>query len=343
VGAVGCNHADVPAEWTVELVEVLTVGDDPVTRETAFYMPAALGFDFRNRLFVLDSGNHRVQVFDSEGRFEQSLGSYGNAPGQLASPMGMWVYPDGSLFVADARNQRLQPFGAAGAPLDPISLEFSPLDVVGTKDRLFVLRLPQASMILGPDKRGLVHVLDRSSGSPLDAFVEAVEARAGILYLLHNSYGIAPGPAGDLALCDLHFSSRIRLFSAAGTLRREIPVLYKAGAWAPLGREPGALNDRTIETIARTASDITWDPLRRLYWVLSGYTDRDPDGEWIIGREVYRYDANGVYRGSAMLPFRGTALAISPDGRVWITDIDGVVHAFVVRDPDMESLIDRSP
>jgi hypothetical protein len=44
-----------------------------------------------------------------------------------------------------------------------------------------------------------------------------------------------------------------------------------------------------------------------------------------------------------MLPFRGTALAISPDGRVWITDIDGVVHAFVVRDPDMESLIDRSP
>jgi hypothetical protein len=343
VGIAGCQDTDVPAEWTVELEEVLTVGAEPVTRETALFLPAALGFDFKNRLFVLDSGNHRIQIFDLAGRFLASLGSYGNAPGQLASPMGMYVYPDGSLVVADARNQRLQPFGAAGAPLDPISLEFPPLDVVGTKDRLFVLRLAQASMIMGPDKRGLVHVLDRASGAPLGAFVEAVEAKAGVLYLLRNSYGMAPGPAGGLALCDLHFASRIRLYSARGTLRREIPVLYKAAAWAPLGREPDALNDRTIETIARTASDMAWDPLRQVYWVLSGYTDRDPDGEWIIGHELYRYDANGVYRGSAMLPFRGTVLAVAPDGRVWITDIDGVVHAFLVRDPDMESLIDRPP
>jgi hypothetical protein len=306
-------------------------------------MPAALGFDFRGRLFVLDSGNHRIQVFDSQGEFEKSLGSYGRAPGELTSPMGMWVYPDGSLIVADARNQRLQPFGASGAPLEPIHLDFPPLDVVGTKDRLFVLRLAQASMIMGPDTRGLVHVLDRSSGAPVATFVDATEARAGILYLLRNSYSLAPGPAGGLALGNIHFASRIRLFSASGSPRREIPVLYKAGVWAPLGHEPGSLNDRTLDTIARTASDLAWDPTRGVYWVLSGYSDRDPDGEWIIGHELYRYDPDGSYRGSAMLPFRGTIVAVSPDGRVWITDMDGVVHAFVVRDPDMESLIDPQP
>jgi hypothetical protein len=303
-------------------------------------MPAALGFDYRGRLFVLDSGNHRIQIFDSEGRFEGSLGSYGNAPGELTSPMGMWVYPDGNLIVADARNHRLQPFGASGDPLDPIHLEFPPLDVVGTKDRLFVLRLAQASMIMGPDTRGLVHVLERPSGAPVGAFVEAIEASAGILYLLRNSYSIAPAPAGGLALGNIHFASRIRLFSASGAPRSEIPVLYKAGAWAPLGHEPGTLNDHTLDTIARTASDLAWDPIRRVYWVLSGYSDQDPDGEWIIGHELYRYDPDGSYRGSAMLPFRGTLLAISPDGRVWIADTDGAVHAFVVRDPDMESLID---
>jgi len=311
LGFAGCAEPTIPAEWTVELAETLTVGASPESHETAFYMPAAIGFDFKNRMFVLDSGNHRIQIFGPDGQFERSLGSYGAAPGNLASPMGMWVYPDGSLIVADARNRRLQPYGASGAPLDTIALDFAPLDVVGTRDRLFVLRLAQASMIMGPDERALVQVLDRS-GAPLDAFVDAVEAQAGILYLLRNTFCMASGPAGGIALSDTHFASRIRLFSPAGALRRKIPVLYKAGAWAPLGRQPATLNDATLETI---------------------------DGEWVIGQELYRYDVDGTYRGSAMLPIRGTVLAVAPDGKIWIADLDGVLHGFVVRDPDMESLI----
>ena len=338
LGSAGCAEPTIPGEWTVELAETLTVGASPESHETAFYMPAAIGFDFKNRMFVLDSGNHRIQIFGPDGQFERSLGSYGAAPGNLASPMGMWVYPDGSLIVADARNRRLQPYGASGAPLDTIALDFAPLDVVGTNDRLFVLRLAQASMIMGPDERALVHVLDRS-GAPLDAFVDAAEAQAGILYLLRNTFCMASGPAGAIALSDTHFGSRIRLFSPEGALQREIPVLYKAGAWAPLGRQPATLNDATLETIAKTASDLAWDPLRRVYWLLAGYSDQDPDGEWVIGQELYRFDVDGTYRGSAMLPIRGTVLAVAPDGKIWIADLDGVLHGFVVRDPDMESLI----
>jgi len=333
-----CTTSTIPAEWTVELAEAMTVGAAPESRETAFYMPAAIGFDFKNRMFVLDSGNHRVQIFGPDGQFERSLGSYGAAPGNLASPMGMWVYPDGSLVVADARNRRLQLYGASGGALDTIPLDFAPLDVIGTKDRLFVLRLAQASMIMGPDERSLVHVLDRS-GAPVDAFVDATEAQAGILYLLRNTFCVAPGPAGGIALSDTHFASRIRIFSPGGALQRDIPVLYKAGAWAPLGRQPATLNDETLDRIAKTASDLAWDPLRRVYWLLAGYSDQDPDGEWVIGQEIYRYAADGSYRGSAMLPFRGTILAVAPDGKIWIADIDGVLHGFVVRDPDMESLI----
>ena len=334
----GCSQPSIPAEWTVELSETLTIGANPESHETALYMPLAIGFDFKNRIFVLDSGNHRIQIFGPDGQFERSLGSYGAAPGNLSSPMGMWVYPDGSLIVADARNRRLQPYGASGAVLDTIPLDFAPLDVVGTKDRLFVQRLAQASMIMGPDKRALVQVLDRT-GAPVDAFVDATEAQAGVLYLLRNTFCMASGPAGRLALSDTHFASRIRLFSPAGALQREIAVLYKAGAWAPLGRQPRTLNDESLKTIAKTASDLTWDPLRNVYWLLAGYSDQDPDGEWIIGQELYRYDADGNYRGSAMLPMRATVLAAAPDGMIWIADIEGVLHGFTVRDPDMESLI----
>ncbi len=99
------------------------------------------------------------------------------------------------------------------------------------------------------------------------------------------------------------------------------------------------MNDESLKTIAKTASDLTWDPLRNVYWLLAGYSDQDPDGEWIIGQELYRYDADGNYRGSAMLPMRATVLAAAPDGMIWIADIEGVLHGFTVRDPDMESLI----
>jgi hypothetical protein len=36
-----------------------------------------------------------------------------------------------------------------------------------------------------------------------------------------------------------------------------------------------------------------------------------------------------------MLPQRNIVVAVGPDGRVWTIDIEGVVHAFRVSDPDM--------
>lgn len=333
--AVACGAEGPSAEWTVHLVEELTIGADPVTLQTAFYRPTELGFDHLANVYVLDSGNHRVQVFDPRGQFLRSLGEPGQGPGQLADPMGMFVHPEGSVWVADTRNRRLQPFGAAGSSLDPISLEFAPLDVIVGPDRFFVLRMPQPSMAYGPDPSPLVRVLDRA-GNEAGGFIDAEIAPVGVLYLLENMLRLAPAPDGGVAAVDTHFASRIRLYAPSGSLRREIPVLYKAEAWAPLGRRPVMVNDESLNRVARTSTDLAWDPVRRVYWVLAGYIDQTPEGEWIIGQEIYRYDAAGRYRGSVVLPQQSSAAAVAPDGRLWTIDIDGVVHAFRVTDPDVD-------
>lgn len=340
VATAACAGPFVPAEWTVDLVEEVTIGADPVGVEAAFYNPSDLGFDFRRRVFVLDGGNHRVQVFDSTGDFDLSLGGYGQGPGQLDSPMGMWVHSEGSVVVADTGNRRLQPFGASGAALASIPLDYAPLDVVGSLDRMFVLRLPRATMFLGPDKRALIQVLDRR-GAPLDALIEPTPSDAGFLYLMENSLRLSTAPPGGFAVANTHFSSRIRTYDPSGSLRREIPVLYKAGAWAPLGQRPPEINETSLEQIARTCTDLAWDPVRRVFWVLAGYVDQTPEGEWIAAHELYRYAPDGTYRGSAMLPFQGVAVGAGPDGRIWVIDAEGVVHGFRVEDPDMVSLIDR--
>ena len=93
-------------------------------------------------------------------------------------------------------------------------------------------------------------------------------------------------------------------------------------------------DDASLELLARTSSDLAWDDRRRLFWVLAGYVDRTPEGEWIIGREVYRYDPDGNYRGSLMLPDPAVSIATSPDGRFWTVDAEGIVQAFRVTDPD---------
>ena len=335
IGAGACALSAPLEEWTLGLDEVMTIGAEPVTLQTAFYIPMALGFDFEGNVFVLDSANHRVQVFSGDGEYIRSVGSAGQGPGELGDPQGMFVHPDGRVWAADTRNRRIQPYGSDGTPAEPLTLDFFPSDLVVTGDRMFVLRMPQASMVYGADPAPLVAVLDLT-GRPTGGFVEAITTPVGVLYLLENMMAMSPAPAAGIAVANTHFSSRVRVYRTGGQRGIEIPVLYKAEAWAPLGRRPIDINAQSLERLARTASDLAWDERRRMFWVLAGYVDQTAEGEWVIGREIYRYSPDGTYRGSLMLPHRATTVATSPDGRIWTIDVDGVVHAFRLTDPDMQ-------
>lgn len=61
----------------------------------------AVRFDGRDNLYVLDSGNFRVLVFDRAGKFVRQIGKQGNGPGELTFPLGLAIAPDGKIVVAD--------------------------------------------------------------------------------------------------------------------------------------------------------------------------------------------------------------------------------------------------
>ena len=332
---IACQPQTALEEWTLELEKDTTIGAEPVTLRTAFSNPRALGFDYLGNVFVLDAGNHRVQVFDPRGSYLRTIGEPGSGPGQLTDPQGMFVHGDGRVWIADTPSRRIQPYAATGSPLAPLTLEFFPIDLVVGQDRIFVQRMPQTNMAYDPDPQPLIRVLD-GAGNVTGGFVEPVSTTIGILYVLENMLALAPAPNGGIAVSNTHFSSRIRVYGSGGDLLREIPVLYKAEAWAPLGRRPAKINSASVARVALTSNALAWDEGRQLFWVLAGYVDQTPDGEWIIGREVYRYAAAGEYRGSLMLPQRATAIAAGPDGRFWTIDLAGIVRAFRVTDPDTE-------
>jgi hypothetical protein len=244
------------------------------------------------------------------------------------------VYPNGELIIADTGNQRLVRFGAAAEPLDEIPLDYLPLAAVGTAEHIFVLRLPLASFMFGAEGEPLLSVPDRD-GTHLDTIVPPQRNDAGILYFLLNTRRMALAPGGEFALANTPVISQVQIYDRLGSTTGTIDTLYKAGTWAPLGSLPRHISNQSLDRMARTISDVSWDETRCLYWVLAGYVDRTAEGTWTIGTELYRYDIAGAYRGSVMLPHSARVVAAAPDRTVWTIDDMGVVHQFRLRDPDL--------
>ncbi len=82
--------------------------------------PRAVAVAADGSVYVADSRNHRIQHFSADGQFIQMWGSFadatkGDAPGgTFNEPWGIAVAKDGSVYVADTWNYRIQKFSADG-------------------------------------------------------------------------------------------------------------------------------------------------------------------------------------------------------------------------------------
>ncbi len=85
--------------------------------EAQFYMPTNLALDGEGNLFVTDTGNARILVFDAQGTYLRSYSSRGKAPGLVARPKGIAVDREGRVFVVDASFENIQIFDADGSLL----------------------------------------------------------------------------------------------------------------------------------------------------------------------------------------------------------------------------------
>lgn len=137
--------------------------------------PADIEVDADGNVYIVDTLNHRIQIIAPDGSV-QGFGESGTGEGQFANPRdevadydvsdgpwGMALDPDGSIYVADTWNHRIQKFGA-DLQVDPafgIGGLFGPRDisvlpdgnllVVDTGNKRLVLYGPNGSVerILG--------------------------------------------------------------------------------------------------------------------------------------------------------------------------------------------------
>lgn len=65
-------------------------------------------------VYVVDSGNFRIQVFDRDGKFVKTFGGVGRQPGNFARPREIAIDREGRVYVSDAAFGNLQIFDPDG-------------------------------------------------------------------------------------------------------------------------------------------------------------------------------------------------------------------------------------
>ena len=72
--------------------------------------PHDVTIDANDTIYVCDSYNHRICIFDLNGKLIQLFGTKGTLPGQFDCPYGIAVDKSGLIYVCDQNNGRVQIF-----------------------------------------------------------------------------------------------------------------------------------------------------------------------------------------------------------------------------------------
>ena len=217
-------------ETSVSPVEfVRSISSEP----NAFDTPADLAVDAQGKLYVLDAGNDRIQVFDPEGKFVRMWGKSGSGEGEFnfqrenGDAIGaLTIDPQGNVYVADNANQRIQKFDGQGKFLMTWG---SP----GVKEGQFL-----SPIGITVDQQGNVYVIDDSRDE-----VQKFDM-AGKFLLKWGGHGSGDGQFNYTGQIEADHQANIYVadFANHRVQKFDSQGIFLA-KWGSFGKEPGQFND----------------------------------------------------------------------------------------------------
>jgi DNA-binding beta-propeller fold protein YncE len=130
--------------------EKLTEIGGPGIKEGQFIAPNAVTIDKDNHIYVTDSGNNRLQVFDNKGKFIRVINGSKDGKGDtiLLNPRGIAVDSQGTIYIVNSLSHNIYAFDKNG------KREFEIGGMGSDKDKLY---LPNGLFI---DDRDTLFVTD---------------------------------------------------------------------------------------------------------------------------------------------------------------------------------------
>jgi hypothetical protein len=105
------NNKIIERPMRAELIQ--KIGSDKENED--FFNPESFAVDRNGRIFILDTGNSRIQCFSKEGKFQFSFGRRGQGPGELSNQASnIKILNDGNIYVIDNRPRRINVYNLEG-------------------------------------------------------------------------------------------------------------------------------------------------------------------------------------------------------------------------------------
>jgi DNA-binding beta-propeller fold protein YncE len=227
VDGVRVIHNDKTGKWgktpQVSLEFIRNLGELETEDENlAFHIPSDIAKDDQGNIYILDAGNHRIQKFDPEGNYIESIGNRGQGPGEFYLPLSLDIDSRGYLYVSDPQNQRVQILKPDGTDYKTLSFHETPAGTI----RL----LTSGDMVMGkggivfafgpgggskkPEK--LMKILD-SGGNILNQFGNPVIYEDSFVNRTGNNFQFAVDK-DDNVYVTFEYQNRIEKFSPQGEL-----------------------------------------------------------------------------------------------------------------------------
>ena len=248
-------------------------------------------------IYVADSLNHRVQVFDAGGAFVRQWGSEGSLPGQFKEPWGITVSSSGDVYVCDTWNHRVQVFDAQGVfermwgifgevqePMGSGEIFYGPRDILfDTQDYMYLSDTGNKRIVKFDPQGRMVSAIGMLGDGP-GQFQEPV--------------GLALSPDGMLYVADT-WNQRIQVFDSDLRYVRE---------WSVLAWDGMSVVNKPYLAVDSAGNVYASDP--------EGYRILKFDAQ---GKLLAAWGQYGSDLGSMNLP---TGLAFDQQGRLLVADAE---------------------
>jgi sugar lactone lactonase YvrE len=105
----------------IALEFVQTIGDiDTEDENLAFNLPEDLAVDNAGNIYILDSGNHRIQKFSPDLKFLKTFGRRGQGPAEFNYPQRLDIDSEGNIYVLDRYQSRIQILDSVGRDIKTV-------------------------------------------------------------------------------------------------------------------------------------------------------------------------------------------------------------------------------
>lgn len=336
-------HNTKPGKWgkapKVSLEFIKTFGDiESEDENVLFYMPSDMAFDAEGHIYILDSGNHRIQKFRMDGTFVATFGGKGQGPGEFQFPQSMDVGGDGYLYVADMGNQRievLEPDGASYKTLKMGSGSLGTIRLAGPGS--MIMGGGSGFLSFGPggmeekQQPPLFKMLSLE-GEVIGTFGEPHDFKDVLLNRMGNRCHFSVGPDGSVYAA-FDFQNRIEKYSSEGKLiwRADRKLNFSTDPPDTKGSISGSRGQRMVRMpeMNRCASGIALDSKGRV-WVVG--LKRQMKEEERVGTEVRATMGAGGRRTMAMSVVGNTELQKTDMYQLEVYDQEGVLLGMIPLD-----------